>query len=142
MQERFPSLSNMNRRGVGERDFSRSCEVTPVATPTGVYWEAIMSYRSRMGVFALALGIGFAGAVAAARSQVMDLGKYPDIAGGWGRSEVYQWARGEKPPLTPEYQAVLDSNLADRATGGHGTDTMYRCFPPGMPRQMHLYSPM
>jgi hypothetical protein len=101
-----------------------------------------MSYRSRMGVFALALGIGFAGASAAARSQVIDLGKYPDIAGGWGRSEVYQWARGEKPPLTPEYQAVLDSNLADRATGGHGTDTMYRCFPPGMPRQMLLYSPM
>ena len=27
-------------------------------------------------------------------------------------------------------------------TGGHGTDTMYRCFPPGMPRQMLVYSPM
>jgi hypothetical protein len=95
-----------------------------------------------MGVLALALGMGFAGAISDARSQTMDLGKYPDIAGGWGRSEVYQWARGEKPPLTPEYQAVLAASLADRATGGHGTDTMYRCFPPGMPRVMHLYSPM
>jgi hypothetical protein len=95
-----------------------------------------------MGVLALALGIGLAGAISDARSQTMDLGKYPDIAGGWGRSEVYQWARGEKPPLTPEYQAVLESNLADRATGGQGFDAMYRCFPPGMPRQMHLYSPM
>jgi hypothetical protein len=101
-----------------------------------------MSYRCCMGVLALALGMGFAGAISDARSQTMDLGKYPDIAGGWGRSEVYQWARGEKPPLTPEYQAVLESNLADRATGGQGFDAMYRCFPPGMPRQMHLYSPM
>jgi hypothetical protein len=101
-----------------------------------------MSYRCCMGVLALALGMGFAGAISDARSQIIDLGKYPNIAGGWGRSEVYQWARGEKPPLTPEYQAVLESNLADRATGGQGFDAMYRCFPPGMPRQMHLYSPM
>jgi hypothetical protein len=101
-----------------------------------------MGYRRCMGVLALALGIGLAGAISDAQSQTMDLGKYPDIAGGWGRSEVYQWARGEKPPLTPEYQAVLESNLADRATGGQGFDAMYRCFPPGMPRQMHLYSPM
>jgi hypothetical protein len=101
-----------------------------------------MSYRNCMGMFALALGMGLAGAISDARSQIIDLGKYPNIAGGWGRSDVYQWARGEKPPLTPEYQAILESSLADRATGGHGTDTMYRCFPPGMPRQMHLYSPM
>src|ERR1700720_1936566 len=88
-----------------------------------------------MGVFALVLGIGLAGAMSDARSQIIDMGKYPSIAGGWGRSEVYQWARGEKPPLTPEYQAILEASIADRARGGHGTDTMYRCFPPGMPRQ-------
>jgi hypothetical protein len=79
---------------------------------------------------------------ASARSQIIDMGKYPNMSGGWGRSEVYQWARGEKPPLTPEYQAVYEHNLADRSTGGHGTDTMYRCFAPGMPRQMLGYSPM
>ena len=101
-----------------------------------------MNCRWCLGVFALAVGIGLAGAICDARSQVMDLGKYPDIAGRWGRSEVYQWARGEKPPLTPEYQAVYQSNSVDRATGGHGTDIMYRCFPPGMPRQMHVYAPM
>jgi hypothetical protein len=95
-----------------------------------------------MGVFALVLGIGLAGAVSDARSQIIDMGKYPSIAGGWGRSEVYQWARGEKPPLTPEYQAILEASIADRAKGGHGTDTMYRCFPPGMPRAMLMYSPM
>jgi hypothetical protein len=101
-----------------------------------------MPRQQLMGVFALALGIGLAGAMPDARSQIIDMGKYPNIAGGWGRSEVYQWARGEKPPLTPEYQAVLAASLADRAIGGHGTDTMYRCFPPGMPRVMHMYSPM
>jgi hypothetical protein len=95
-----------------------------------------------MSVFVLALGIGLAGAVSDARSQIIDLGKYPNISGGWARSEVYQWARGEKPPLTPEYQAVFEANVADRKTGGNGNDTMYRCFPPGMPRVMHAYSPM
>jgi hypothetical protein len=95
-----------------------------------------------MGVFALALGIGLGGGMSDARSQIMDLGKYPDIAGRWKRSEVCQWARGEKPPLTPEYQAILESNIAERATGGQGFDAMYRCFPPGMPRQMHVYAPM
>jgi hypothetical protein len=94
------------------------------------------------GVFALALGIGLGIGLAGARSEIVDLGKYPDIAGRWNRSEVYQWARGEKPPLTPEYQAVYESNIAARAIGGQGFDTMYRCMPPGMPRQMHVYSPM
>ena len=95
-----------------------------------------------MGVFALVLGIALAGAMSDARSQIVDMGKYPDIAGRWKRSEVYQWSRGEKPPLTPEYQAVLESNIADRAKGGQGYDTMYRCMSPGMPRQMHVYAPM
>jgi hypothetical protein len=101
-----------------------------------------MGCRWCIGVFALALGVGLAGAMPDASSQIIDMGKYPAMAGGWGRSEAYQWSRGEKPPLTPEYQAVYDASLADRAKGGHGTDTMYRCFPPGMPRQMLMYSPM
>jgi hypothetical protein len=101
-----------------------------------------MLCRRSINVVALGFGIALCAAVSGSKAQIVDLGKYPNIAGGWGRSEVYQWARGEKPPLTPEYQAVLDQNLADRKVGGHGTDTMYRCFPPGMPRAMHVYSPM
>jgi hypothetical protein len=102
-----------------------------------------MRRQQFIGVFGLALGIGLAGAVSHARSQIIDMGKYPDIAGGWGRSEVFKWApRGEKPPLTPEYEAIYQANVADQAAGGHGTDIMYRCFPPGMPRQMIVYSPM
>jgi len=95
-----------------------------------------------MGVFALALGIGLGGAMSDARSQIVDMGKYPDFGGRWNRSEVYQWARGEIPPITPEYRLILESNIADRAKGGQGADVMYRCFPPGMPRQMHGYAPM
>jgi hypothetical protein len=90
----------------------------------------------------LALAAGLAGGAPPARAQMVDMGKYPNISGGWARSETYQWARGEKPPLTPEYQAIHEANLADRATGGQGADVMYRCFPPGMPRQMHVYAPM
>jgi hypothetical protein len=101
-----------------------------------------MHRRWRTGVSALALGIALAGAVSGAGAQIIDMGKYPSIAGGWGRSEVFQWARGEKPPLTDEYQAVLQANVAERAKGGAGSDAMYRCFPPGMPRVMHVYSPM
>src|SRR5437764_2335470 len=73
---------------------------------------------------------------------MIDMGKYPDIAGAWDRSEVFQWSRGEAPPLTPEYRAIHESNIADRRAGGQGIDAMWRCFPPGMPRQMHVYSPM
>jgi hypothetical protein len=66
--------------------------------------------RWGISVFVLTAAIG---AVPAARSQIIDMGGYPDIAGGWGRSEVYQWARGEVPPLTPEYQAAYQANRAD-----------------------------
>jgi len=99
-------------------------------------------YRWCMGAVALAFGLWTLGAVSDARSQIADMSKYPNIAGGWGRSEVYQWARGEKPPLTAEYQAIYDASAAERRASGRVSDTMYRCFPPGMPRVMHVYSPM
>jgi hypothetical protein len=91
---------------------------------------------------ALSLVAALVGLASSASAQIIDMSKYPNMSGGWGRSENYPWARGEKPPLTGEYQKVFEANLADRAVGGHGTDTMYRCFPPGMPRQMLMYSPM
>jgi hypothetical protein len=81
-------------------------------------------------------------AVSVARAEIFDPAKYPDMAGQWGESRVNKWAPGDKPPLTPQYQAIYDANLADQAAGGQGTDPMYRCLPPGMPRQMHVYSPM
>ena len=50
--------------------------------------------------------------------------------------------RGQQAPLTPEYQANFEANLADQAAGGQGNDTTYKCIPLGMPRQMTGVSPM
>ena len=76
-----------------------------------------MRRQQLIGVFGLAIAIGFAGAVSHARSQIIDMSKYPNIAGGWGRSEVFKWGpRGEKPPLTPlNMRAIYKANVADQA---------------------------
>ena len=74
-----------------------------------------MCGRWCMGVFALALGMWFAVGVTGSPAQIIDMSKYPDISGGWGRSDVYQWARGETPPLTPEYQEDLRGEPAPTA---------------------------
>jgi hypothetical protein len=94
----------------------------------------------RMSLSAIALAFLMSSAASAA--QLFDPAKYPDMAGRWGVSGVNQWARGEKAPLTPEYQAIFEANLKDVKEGGQGTDPMYRCLPPGMPRVMHVYDPM
>src|SRR5260221_5094535 len=40
-----------------------------------------------------------------------------------------------KPPLTPEYQEVLEDSMVDQANGGEGNffDRAVRCMPGGMP---------
>ncbi len=45
-------------------------------------------------------------------------------------------------PLTVEYQAIYEANLANKEAGGQGSDPTYKCLPPGMPRIMHAYAPM
>ena len=49
---------------------------------------------------------------------------------------------GQEPPLTPEYQAIYEANLADMVKGGQGIDPTYSCLSPGMPRVMIGYSPL
>ena len=70
-----------------------------------------------------------------------DDSKYPDFSerwrpiGGPGR-----FARDQKPPLTPEYQAMFDYIKSE---GGQGTNNMtYLCFSPGMPRATNGYGEM
>jgi hypothetical protein len=89
-----------------------------------------------------AVALAFCVSAPAGAAQVFDPAKYPDMAGRWDPSGVNQWARGEKAPLTAEYQAIFEANLQDVHEGGQGTDPMYRCLPPGMPRVMHVYDPM
>lgn len=82
-------------------------------------------------------------------AQSSDEGKYPAFAGQWfrvGPLMVFDpskpFGRGQQAPLTPEYQAIFEANLADVATGGFGDDPVYRCIPEGMPRAMTLVLPM
>ncbi len=101
--------------------------------------------RSPIGAIALA-----AAWVATANAQGFDLGKYPDWSGQWDKSDpgpprydpTKPSGRGQQAPLTAEYRANFEANLADQAAGGQGNDTTYKCIPLGMPRQMTGVSPM
>jgi hypothetical protein len=95
--------------------------------------------------------------VAAGGAQAFDETKYPDLKGQWRRAERGDIAGGfgglrydaSKPPLlgqgaplTAEYQAIYEANLADQEAGGQGIETTFTCLAPGMPRIMLAYAPM
>ena len=96
-----------------------------------------MLYRSsiRAITFVGALCVTMAGAWA------WDDSKYPDFSGQWRPiGGPGRFARDQKPPLTPEYQAVFDDIKSE---GGQGTNNMtYLCFSPGMPRVTNGYGEM
>jgi hypothetical protein len=104
-----------------------------------------MAHRSLIGTVAL---VGVLGAATAAFA--FDEAKYPDFSGQWRRPPGIgiQWdpshafGRDQKPPLTPEYQAVWEASMADQAAGGQGNDAPSRCVPYGMPRMMSTIFPM
>src|SRR5215471_12604953 len=113
--------------------------------------EDRMRVRNSAGASALvaALLMTITGAAA------FDEAKYPDFGGQWRRASRVQserigaafdpskpFGREERPPLTPEYQAIYDANLVDMEKGGQGIDPTYSCLSPGMPRVMIAYAPM
>jgi hypothetical protein len=105
-----------------------------------------MLLRSVMGSAALAVAV-IAGPAAA--QQPFDESKYPPMAGQWQRvgplgvfDSTKPPARGQEAPLTPEYQARFEANLAEVAKGGSGDDPVHTCIPEGMPRAMNLVLPM
>jgi hypothetical protein len=109
-----------------------------------------------------------AGAIAAALLLLLMFGaaaafdetRYPDLKGQWrhtgsggllaggagglrydeSKPPAQTLSLGQEPPLTPEYQAIYEANLADMAKGGQGIDPTYSCVSPGMPRVMIGYS--
>jgi hypothetical protein len=106
-----------------------------------------MLYRS--SIISVALAVTLLAAVGAAQSH--DESKYPNWKGQWLRQGSGQgapwdpskpWGRGQQAPLTPEYQAIFEANLADQEAGGQGTDPSYRCIPSAMPRVMIAVQPM
>src|SRR5262249_55062134 len=89
--------------------------------------------------------------LAATAAQAFDDAKYPNWKGQWRRVEPGDPVRfdptkpsgaGQHAPLTPEYQAIFNANLADQAAGGQGDDRTYVCLSPGMPRIMNVYTAM
>jgi hypothetical protein len=102
----------------------------------------------RSSIAALALVATLSATIAGARAW--DDARYPDLKGQWVRGYPggarFDPAKGVGPrqeaPLTAEYQAIYQANLAEQAKGGQGIDPTYRCLSPGMPRIMHVYSPM
>ena len=117
-----------------------------------------MRFRNLIGATTLAAALltMIGGAVA------FDETKYPDLKGQWRRAgnsgllsggngglrydaskaSAPDLSLGQKPPLTPEYKAIYDANLADQALGGQGIDPTSTCVSPGMPRVMIAYGPM
>jgi hypothetical protein len=101
-------------------------------------------------VLLAALALAAAAWMMLADARAFDESKYPEWYGQWTRPNGVgnQWdptkpgGPAQRAPLTPEYQAIYEANLADQKEGGQGTDPLFRCLPPGMPRQMTVVFPM
>jgi hypothetical protein len=111
-----------------------------------------MRYRGLLGSIGMAAVLCLA---SGGHSQGQDTSKYPDWSGQWktARSPLqtifgFQWdpdkgpGPGQQAPLTPEYQARFEANLADQAAGGQGDERHSYCIPLGMPRVMSVVYPM
>src|SRR5580704_14975955 len=109
-----------------------------------------MGARGFLGAISVVAALGVTGTAA----RAFDDTAYPQWQGQWTRAPVpgvtgnpsYDRSkprgRGEEAPLTAEYRAIFEANLADQAAGGQGTDGTFTCLPTGMPRSMISYGPM
>jgi hypothetical protein len=109
-----------------------------------------MLIRGATGAMAVAtiLCAASCGAVA------FDDAKYPDLRGQWigvrgtagggqpSFDPTRRWGTTQDAPLTPEYRAIFEDNLADQHAGGQGTNATSTCLAPGMPMVMNAHSPM
>jgi len=103
-----------------------------------------MRYRSSIGstAFIAVLVMTIAGVRASEQAQ------YPNWSGQWERIGGGSFdpnkrpGRAQQPPLTAEYQAIWEANMAEEAAGGQSYNTQVRCLPGGMPRMMTAYQPM
>jgi hypothetical protein len=103
---------------------------------------------NRLPIGAIALAAALLTTMAGARAQ--DMSRYPDWSGQWKKPVGVgnQWdlsrppGRGQRPPLTPEYQALYEARQADRAAGGLGGNFTAQCVPHGVPQMMTGIYPM
>ena len=74
--------------------------------------------------------------------------RYPDWSGQWERIGNGSFdpnkrpGRAQQPPLTAEYRAIWEANMAEEQSGGQYYNTQAHCLPGGMPRMMTAYQPM
>ena len=104
-----------------------------------------MFCRTLMASIMVATALG----VASDSAWPQDLSKFPDWKGMWVRigaggqyDPTKPPVRGQQPPLTPEYRAIWEANIAEGRAGGQYYNTQVRCMPGGMPRMMMAYEPM
>jgi hypothetical protein len=104
-----------------------------------------MPRRHRSGAIVATLMMAFAAPAIAADA------KYPDLESQWrnpaaGKSDAWDPAKpaglAQQAPLTPEYQAMFETSVADQAAGGRGNNYQTSCVLDGMPRIMSLTAPM
>jgi hypothetical protein len=107
-----------------------------------------MNTRNRIGLAAQAAALAVALVMSTSDAESADEIKYPDMSGQWIRLGSGLWdatkpfGRGQQAPLTPEYQAIFEANLADQAAGGPGALPSWYCLPQGMPMMMMALDPM
>jgi hypothetical protein len=107
-----------------------------------------MRDRYRLAAIALVTVLATATTGALALDEAKLDAKYPDVGGTWVRPGAAQWDPSkpaglrQQAPLTPEYQAVFESNLAITAAGGQEYNPQVNCLPAGMPRVMIAYDPL
>jgi hypothetical protein len=92
--------------------------------------------------------------VPASGVRAFDDALYPDLNGQWVRAVVpgetgqpsfdpgKPPGRGQRAPLTAEYQAKFEAIVADRAARGLSDVVSMTCLAPGMPMMMQAYEPM
>jgi hypothetical protein len=108
----------------------------------------LMGDRCFLATIALLAALGAAATAARALDAARQDARYPDIGGTWVRPGVAQWDPSkpaglrQQAPLTPEYQAIFESNLAITASGGQEYNPQVNCLPAGMPRVMIAYDPL
>src|ERR1700719_2524121 len=80
-------------------------------------------------------------------AAAFDNAMFPDWKGEWSRIGSWVWdptkpgGAGQQAPLTAEYQAIFEANLA-KGKAGVQFDIKGTCGPVGMPRLMIFYEPM
>ena len=109
--------------------------------------------RDRCPIVLMAPVLAGALIMAATCARAAEDAKYPNWKGQWNRyvipglggqpshDQTKPWGLGQRAPLTPEYQAVLEASMSDQAAGGRGNFTGGGCLAYGMPMMMIGFYP-